>query len=62
MQTKQIPKTSAAVTPENVKPPNLRKRIGSTIYVVTVHFSDKSKETLNDKIMKLIEREVQDNA
>jgi len=38
------------------------KRIGSTIYVISVHFSDKSKETIEDKILRLIESEVRNSA
>ena len=30
------------------------KRIGNTTYLVTVHFSATSKETINDKIIRLI--------
>ena len=30
------------------------RRIGSTTYRVGVHFSETSKETLNDKIMRLV--------
>ena len=40
----------------------LLKRIGSTTYFVSVHFSEKSKETLDDKILRLIEREVRKGA
>jgi hypothetical protein len=36
----------------------LRKRIGSTTFLVNVHFSATSKETLEAKIHRLIEREV----
>ena len=35
-----------------------KKRIGSTTYVVSVHFSRKNKETIEDKILRLIESEV----
>ena len=35
------------------------KRIGSTTYQVRVHFSLESKETMNDKIMRLVKSEVQ---
>ena len=35
------------------------KRIGSTTYRVRVHFSRMSRETINDKIMRLIKREAQ---
>jgi len=40
----------------------LLKQIGSTIYQVTVHFSHTSKQTLEDKILRLIESEVLDVA
>ena len=30
------------------------KRLGSTTYQVSVHFSSTSKETMNDKIIRLI--------
>ena len=35
------------------------KRIGSTTYRVRVHFSRTSRETINDKIMRLVKSEVQ---
>ena len=38
-------------------PPQFTKRIGSTTYKVSVHFSKTSKETMNDKILRLITRE-----
>ncbi len=34
------------------------KRIGSTTYRVSVHFSKTSRETMNDKILRLIKNEV----
>jgi hypothetical protein len=34
------------------------KRIGNTTYRVRVHFSETSRETMNDKIMRLIKNEV----
>jgi len=50
--------TSAAKTPIKAEPVMLQKRIGSTVYSVSVRFSDKETETLEDKILRLIEREV----
>ena len=41
------------------KPQKFLKRIGSTNYEVSIHFSQTSKETLEDKIFRLIEREAQ---
>ena len=46
----------------HAEPLMLRKRIGSTMFIVNVRFSDKSNETMVDKILRLIEREVQKNA
>jgi hypothetical protein len=34
-----------------------QKRIGSTNYCVSVHFSKTSKETMDDKILRLIKNE-----
>ena len=47
-------------TPEQpkAKPHKFLKRIGSTNYEVSVRFSETSKETLEDKIFRLMEREV----
>ena len=41
---------------------HFKKRIGSTTYVVSVHFSRTSRETVEDKILKLIESEVKKTA
>ena len=38
----------------NNQQPCFRKVIGNTTYVVRVHFSETSKETLRDKIKRLI--------
>ena len=54
---------SAATTAHTEREPlKLRKRIGSVIYEVSVHFSNTSKETMEDKILRLIEREVSKSA
>jgi hypothetical protein len=39
------------------KPLRLTKRIGQTTYKVNVHFSETSKETMSDKIIRLIQNE-----
>ena len=53
--------TSAAkrtvMKPQEVMPVILQKRIGSTNYIVSIHFSRTSKETLNDKILRLVKKE-----
>jgi hypothetical protein len=58
MQTTNVV-AKTAVTDER-EPLTLQKRCGSTAYVVSVHFCEEAKETLEDKILRLIEREVQD--
>jgi len=40
---------------ESVK---LRKRIGSTTYEVLVNFSENATESMEDKLLRIIEREV----
>ena len=38
------------------------RRVGSTTYTVGVHFSDTSKDTVNDKIVRLVRREADGKA
>ena len=44
--------------PAEREPLTMRKRIGSTTYVVSVRFSQESRETMQDKVLRLIESEV----
>jgi len=53
---------SAAKTRESAEPIKFSKRVGSTTYVVACHFSQSSKETIKDKILRLIESEVRNSA
>jgi len=53
---------SAARTLTEAEPVKLLKRIGSTSYTASIHFSDKAVEPLEDKILRLIKREVRNNA
>ena len=46
----------------HAEPVKLLERIGSTTFEVTIYFSSTSKETMEDKILRLIEREVRDSA
>lgn len=39
--------------------PALVKKIGKTTYVVRVHFSETSKETMSDKIKRILKNEVE---
>ena len=62
METTTV-KTSAAMTPiARSQPVKLMKRIGSTTYMVSVRFSETSKETMEDKLLRLIESEVRNSA
>ncbi len=55
--TKTNSSTPAAASPLTVKP-DLVKTIGSTTYEVSFHFSETSKETMSDKIKRLIRRDM----
>ena len=53
---------SAAKTPEREgEPVKLLRRIGSTTYTVTVHHSNKSKDSMADILRRVLEREVDTN-
>jgi L-lactate utilization protein LutC len=56
----------SAANPEVVsqqdRPTIMLKRIGSTTYEVSVYFSNTSKETMNDKISRLIRNESDEKA
>jgi hypothetical protein len=54
-----VAKTSRTAESE---PVNLLKRIGSTVYSVSVRFSDDKAETLEDKLLRMIESEVNKGA
>jgi len=41
------------------EPVTFESKIGSTVYQISVHFNPTAKETIEDKILRLIEREVQ---
>ena len=43
--------------PVSEKPPMFIKKIGGTTYRVSVHFSKTSKETMTDKILRLIKND-----
>ena len=46
-------------TATNTAPcPTVRKQIGKTTYIVRVHFSETAKETMEDKIKRLLREEV----
>ena len=41
--------------------PDLVKRIGNTTFDIYVHFSETSKETFTDKVLRLIQNDVSAN-
>jgi len=51
--------TVTATKPSQETPYKFNRRIGSTNYSVSVHFSKTSRENINDKIMRLIKTEIQ---
>ena len=46
----------ATIQPAEAKTAIIYRRIGSTTYKVRVHFSETAEETMNDKILHLIQR------
>lgn len=49
---------SAVPKPKQAEPVTLQRRIGSTTYQVAVHFNVNSKETMEDKVLRLLQSEV----
>lgn len=47
----------AVLFPSREEAPVLLKRIGSTTYVVSIYFSKTNTETMDDKLIRLIEKE-----
>mgnify|MGYP002509887276 CR=1 FL=1 len=45
--------------PSNKNPPALVKKIGRTTYIVRIHFSKTSTETMSDKIKRMLKNEIQ---
>ncbi len=50
--------TDTAYTPQNEPRPTFQRTIGKTTYIVRIHFSQTSKETMADKIKRLLREEV----
>ena len=51
--------TSAVPTPTaQDNPPALVKKIGKMTYIVRIHFSETSTETMEDKIKRMLKNEV----
>ena len=50
--------TAMSLPGQRREPVTLLKRIGSTTFEVAVHFSETNKDTMEDILLRLIEREV----
>ena len=50
------------VKQENCQSAKFEKKIGSTNYVVSVRFNEKSKESFDDKLFRVIRNEVRNIA
>ena len=53
--------TNTVNTPKPNDCPTIRRKIGKTTYIVRVHFSETAKETMEDKIKRLLRNEIQQN-
>ena len=54
-------KNAAPATTEQTAPVIVR-RIGKTAYTVGIHFSRTSKETMDDKVLRLIRNDIRNTA
>ena len=52
--TRTTTTTASPLTAQGTQQPVMVKRIGKTTYRVKLHFSETSKETMTDKIKRLI--------
>lgn len=62
MQTTENGHTATQGSPKSTEEqttPTMRKTIGGTTYIVTAHFSETSKETMSDKICRMIKRDIE---
>ena len=51
---RSTPATASPLTVKEAEQPDIVKKIGNTTYRVKIHFSTTSKETMSDKIKRLI--------
>lgn len=52
--TRTATPTASPLTVKEAEQPDIVKKIGNTTYRVKIHFSTTSKETMSDKIKRLI--------
>ena len=58
MDSSNITKEFSEKRKRKISCPTVRKQIGKTTYIVRVHFSQTAKETMEDKIKRLLREEV----
>ena len=56
MENKNVTAAPAPTAQDN--PPALVKKIGKMTYIVRIHFSETSTETMEDKIKRMLKNEV----
>ena len=61
MTTTAMKSTAKTAVTDEREPLMLEKRIGSTTFVVSVRFRDEATETLEQKLLRLIESEAQND-
>lgn len=59
MDTEMMKTNEAEGTPASAPESLLKTTVGKITYLVGVHFSDDAKETMADKIDRMIRREIQ---
>lgn len=61
MQTAKVTNLAVATTRgdhAHAEPATMRKRIGSTVYEVRVRFNPDAKETMDEKILRLVRNDL----
>ena len=60
MNIENTPRTTTIHPEQNA--PALVRKIGKTTYMVGIHFSQTSKETMDDKVLRLIKNDIRNAA
>jgi len=50
--------TTKSKTPSAPTSTTITRKIGQTIYKIQIHFSKSSKETINDKLIRIIKNDI----
>ena len=59
---RSTPATASPLTVKEAAPPVMIKKIGKTTYMVGIHFSETSKETMDDKVARLVKSDIHKQA